>query len=149
MNLLANEHTFHNQIYGESSGVRIHLSKTQIHLFRTRLTERNDDFRQQIVVSFLFPFRFSLFSPIVVSREKRRGNREKKIWLCSAKHSLSKNPCFQEAKAWVFFGRWGNKEKNQARMEFSQLQFASFFRFMAANLSLTHRVTAAKPLWCV
>ena len=62
---------------------------------------------------------------------------------------LSKNPCFQEAKAWIFFGRWGNKEKNQAKMEFSQLQFASFFRFMAANLSLTHRVTAAKPLWCV
>ncbi len=30
-----------------------------------------------------------------------------------------------------------------------QLQFASFFRFMAAYLSLTHLVTAAKPLWCV
>ena len=34
-------------------------------------------------------------------------------------------------------------------MEFFQLQFASFFRFMAANLSLTHLVTVAKPLWCV
>ena len=32
------------------------------------------------------------------------------------------------------------------KKELFQLQFASFFRFMAAYLSLTHLVTAAKPL---
>ena len=31
------------------------------------------------------------------------------------------------------------------KKEVFQLQFVSFFRFMAANLSLTHLVTAAKP----
>ena len=36
-----------------------------------------------------------------------------------------------------------------SKKEFFQLQFASFFRFMAAYLSLTHPVTRAKPLWCV
>ena len=35
------------------------------------------------------------------------------------------------------------------KKELFQLQFANFFRFMAAYLSLTHLVTAAKPLWCV
>ena len=34
---------------------------------------------------------------------------------------------------------------NRKKELFLQLQFASFFRFMAANLSLTHLVTAAKP----
>ena len=37
---------------------------------------------------------------------------------------------------------WTNINRKK---EFFQLQFASFFRFMAANLSLTHLVTAAKP----
>ena len=37
----------------------------------------------------------------------------------------------------------------EGKMEFFPLHIASFFRFMAAYLSLTHRVTAAKPLWCV
>ena len=33
-------------------------------------------------------------------------------------------------------------------MEFSHLYFAYFFMFMAANLSLTHLVTVAKPfIW--
>jgi hypothetical protein len=34
-------------------------------------------------------------------------------------------------------------------MEPFQLQFASFFRFMAAYFSLTHLVTAAKPLFAL
>lgn len=42
--------------------------------------------------------------------------------------------------------QFGEKLANASRKkEFLQLQFASFFRFMATNLSLTHLVTAAKP----
>ena len=37
--------------------------------------------------------------------------------------------------------------KNRRKTEPSQLHLASFVRFMAANLSLTYLVTAAKPRW--
>ena len=39
--------------------------------------------------------------------------------------------------------------QNQKKSGFFHSQFASFFRFMAANLSLTQCETRAKPLWCV
>ena len=41
------------------------------------------------------------------------------------------------------------EQKKRSKKELFQLQFASFFRFIAAYLSLTHPVTRAKPLWCV
>jgi len=62
---------------------------------------------------------------------------------------LSKNPCFQQTEAGDFMQIWQHWTNINRKKEFFQLQFASFFRFMAANLSLTHLVTAAKPLWCV
>ena len=62
---------------------------------------------------------------------------------------LSKNLCFHLEKAEVLAYFGANMSQIVYKMELSQLQFASFFRFMAANFSLTHRVTAAKPLWCV
>ena len=65
------------------------------------------------------------------------------------RHRLSKNPCFHEAKTGVLVVFWGTIANMMRKMEFSQLHFASFFKFMAAYLSLTHLVTAARPLWCV
>ena len=59
--------------------------------------------------------------------------------------SPSKPPRFRAAKAGGLL-QFGEKLANASRKkEFLQLQFASFFRFMATNLSLTHLVTAAKP----
>ena len=60
---------------------------------------------------------------------------------------LSKNLCFHEAKTGVLVVFWGTIANMMRKMEFSQLHFASFFKFMAAYLSLTHLVTAARPLW--
>ena len=39
--------------------------------------------------------------------------------------------------------------ENQQRKRSFHFQLASFFRFMAANLSFTQFVTWAKPLYCV
>ena len=43
----------------------------------------------------------------------------------------------------------GGSWKNQERRSSFHFQVASFFRFMAANLSFTQFVTWAKPLYCV
>ena len=61
--------------------------------------------------------------------------------------SPSKNPpAFAQRKRGGVLLQFGEKLANASRKkEFLQLQFASFFRFMATNLSLTHLVTAAKP----
>ena len=59
--------------------------------------------------------------------------------------SPSKNPLLSRSESGGLL-QFGEKLANASRKkEFLQLQFASFFRFMAANLSLTHLVTAAKP----
>ena len=44
---------------------------------------------------------------------------------------LSKNPCFHEAKTGVLVIVWGITANMMRKMEFSQLHFASFFKFMA------------------
>ena len=60
--------------------------------------------------------------------------------------SPSKNPLLSHSESGGVLLHFGEKLANASRKkEFLQLQFASFFRFMAANLSLTHLVTAAKP----
>ncbi len=59
--------------------------------------------------------------------------------------SPSKNPLLSRSESGGLL-QFGEKLANASRKkEFLQLQFASFFRFMATNLSLTHLVTAAKP----
>ena len=63
--------------------------------------------------------------------------------------SLSKNPCFYWAKAGDFLENGTRNANMERKMEFFPLHIASFFRFMAAYFSLTHLVTAAKPLWWV
>ena len=69
---------------------------------------------------------------------------------CSAlRFRLSKNPRFSQRKAGVFTLKTVEMLKNKLKTEFLQLHSASFFKFMAAYLSLTHLVTAAKPRWCV
>lgn len=60
--------------------------------------------------------------------------------------SPSKNPLLSRSESGGVLLQFGEKLANASRKkEFLQLQFASFFRFMATNLSLTHLVTAAKP----
>ena len=63
--------------------------------------------------------------------------------------SLSKNPCFHAVKAGVLLQLVEKYARISRKMESLQLQFASFFRFMAAYFSLTHLVTAAKPLFAL
>lgn len=59
--------------------------------------------------------------------------------------SPSKNPLLSRSESGGLL-QFGEKLANASRKkEFLQLQIASFFRFMATNLSLTHLVTAAKP----
>lgn len=57
--------------------------------------------------------------------------------------------CFVQAKHREFSKKGKKKAKIEERQELSQLQFASFFRFMAAYLSLTQFATWARPRWCV
>ena len=59
--------------------------------------------------------------------------------------SLSKNPHFQDAKVRGSVAIERKAKGKRQKAEFFQLHFASFFKFMAANFSLTHFVTAAKP----
>ena len=60
--------------------------------------------------------------------------------------SMSKNPLLSANGSREFHAiRAALDEYKPEKGFFLQLQFAGFFRFMAANLSLTHLVTAAKP----
>ena len=63
--------------------------------------------------------------------------------------SLSRNPVARYAA--TGFSRYigENSRENQKRKDSFHFQLASFFKFMAANLSFTHFVTWAKPLYCV
>ena len=85
------------------------------------------------------------------------SNRNSRLPIGKREFSLSKNPCFQETKtgALIYLGQ--NKSNISEIKELFQLQFASFFRFMAAYLSLTHalavslagkvRVNSISPGW--
>lgn len=59
--------------------------------------------------------------------------------------SLSKSPCFHAEKAGVLLQFVEKIREFQLENGAPPAPFSSFFRFMAAYLSLTHLVTAAKP----
>ena len=65
---------------------------------------------------------------------------------CAFRHSLLFTGLFLQPLL-VYLGV--NMSNICEKKELFQLQFASFFKFMAAYLSLTHLVTATKPLLCV
>ena len=105
--------------------------------------------------------RFRSFESIDQKRQSvffipHRQKTRERIAAFSCFFRLSKNCCFQMEKTAVLLS---NIEKlrhfikksriSEQIKEFFQLQFASFFKFMAAYLSLTHPVTRAKPRWCV
>ena len=63
--------------------------------------------------------------------------------------SLSRNPAAHQAAAGFLAHITGKRREKQQRKCSFHFQLASFFRFMAANLSFTQFVTWAKPLYCV
>ena len=62
---------------------------------------------------------------------------------------LSKDPPLSASKSGGSFIIRTKIDEQCERMEFFQLHSASFFRSMAANLSLSYLVPVAKPRWCV
>ena len=103
-----------------------------------------------------FPFRTRKLSPTVpkILVWRRTG----KIGRCQHKarqlrlsrfSSLSNNPSFQEVKTWIRSYLEAKRRHRSAKTEFSQLHTAIFFKFMAANLSLTQLETRARPRCCV
>ncbi len=58
---------------------------------------------------------------------------------------LSKNHLLKSSTAGGFRSIRRKELKKQIKASLAQDQFASFFRFMAANLSFTQFVTRAKP----
>ena len=60
-----------------------------------------------------------------------------------------KEPLLSRGESGGSVAIWEKKARISRKMESLQLQFASFFRFMAAYFSLTHLVTAAKPLFAL
>lgn len=63
--------------------------------------------------------------------------------------SLSRNPVAHQAATGFLITKVEKISSNKRECEFFHFHFASFLRFMAANLSFTQFVTWAKPLYCV
>jgi hypothetical protein len=63
--------------------------------------------------------------------------------------SLSKDQSHSSSYSRISFKKEENGSKNQGIKHSFHFRVASFFRFMAANLSFTQFVTGAKPLYCV
>lgn len=63
--------------------------------------------------------------------------------------SLSKNPSVRQATAGFLAHVERKSRKIQQRKRSFHFQPASFFRFMAVNLSITHFVTWARPQYWV
>ena len=77
-----------------------------------------------------------------------RGAKNDHTFRCG-RFRLSKNPCFQAEKTWVLSYEGKKKETREEKRCLFQLQIAIFFRFMAANFSLTQFAARVRPRWYV